>query len=148
MRRLSFLLILLIFPFLGYCQNKQKQRFAPIQRKEVKNSELAQVLGLCKLEASKTNNKFECKVFDVCNGQTDPELEYCNCSTNYYLSNTEIDFPSEYKLFKIGPFYEVESTNLETGEKEDTFILTIKHGKNKKKLENKFVISFTGVTQL
>lgn len=151
MRRLSFLVILITLPFLGYCQNKQKQRFATIHNKEVKNTELAElaeVLGLCKLESSKTNNDYECRVFNVCNGPSDPELEYCNCSTNYYLSNTKTDLPTEYKIFKVGPFYEVEGVNLDSGEKDGTFILTIKHGKNEKKLENKFLVSFSSITQL
>ena len=148
MRRLSFLVVFLILPFLGFCQIKQKQRFATIQNKEIKNAELAEVLGLCELESSKTNNDYECRVFNVCNGPTDAELEYCNCSTNYYLSNIKTDLPTEYKIFKIGPFYEVEKANLENGEKQGTFILTVKHGKNGKKLENKFMVSFKSITQL
>ena len=148
MRRLSFLLLLSTLPFLGYCQNKHKQRFETIQNKEVKNSELAEILGLCKLEDSKINNDYECRVFNVCNGPTDAELDYCNCSTNYYLSNTTTDLPTEYKIFKVGPFYEVETANLENGEKEGTFILTIKHGKNQVKLANRFLVSFSSVTQL
>jgi hypothetical protein len=122
-------------------------RFQVLKQVDVKNKEFAEVLNLAELLDKKSNNTFDCKVFTCHNGPSDPELEYCNESINYYISNGKYDLPNEFKLFKVGPFYTVEKATLSAG-KNDSYLLTIHHQYDEEKWLTQYLIDFDKITLL
>jgi hypothetical protein len=152
------LLVLLLLGFsalsFGQTNNPKKNyfgtgltsRFQTLKQGEVKSKELAEVLNLAELLSKKSNDSFDCKVFSCHNGPSDPELEYCNESINYYISNGKYDLPYEFKLFKIGPFYTVEKAALTTSSKDNAFLLTIHHKYDKEKWITQYLIDFEKIT--
>jgi hypothetical protein len=117
-----------------------------LKQVEVKSKELAEVLNLAELLSKKSNDSFDCKVFYCHNGPSDPELEYCNESINYYISNGKYELPYQFKLFKVGPFYTVEKASLTTSTRDDGFLLTIHHKYDKERCITQYLIDFEKVT--
>lgn len=139
----------------GQTNNPQKNyfgsgltnRFQVLKQVDVKSKEFAEVLNLAELLDKKSNNTFTSKVFSCHNGPSDPELEYCNESVNYYISNGKYELPYEFKLFKIGPFYDIEKATLTAG-KNDSYLLTIHHKYDKEKWTTQYQIDFDKTTLL
>lgn len=144
------------FSVIGQTNNPKKNyygqglisRFSAVKHIELKNSEFAEVLNTAELLTKKSNDDFDTKVFFCYNGASDPELEYCNNSINYYISNGKYDLPNEFKLFKVGPFYTVDKASLTPGPNTSTYVLTINHRYDKENVTAQYLITFDKVTLL
>ena len=151
-------LILLAFLSLALCAAAQtnnpkkdyfgdglEARFSAVGQTELRDFEFAEVLNSSEVLAKRSTGEFDCKVFYCYNGPSDPELEVCNNATNYYISNGKYDLPNEFRLFKVGPFYQVDKASLMAGPDESTCILTINHRYDKEEFTAQYLISFDKV---
>lgn len=71
----------------------------------INDYEFAEVLGEMDTIAKSKGSDYLVKIIRVCNGPANPEIEYCNCSHNFYVVTGQYDLPPEFNLFSIGPFY-------------------------------------------
>ena len=120
-------------------------RFSVVVQTELKNFEFAEVLNSSELLGKKSTGDFDCKVFFCYNGPSDPELEYCNNATNYYISNGRYELPTEFRLFKVGPFYQVDKATVTDGPDENSCILTVDHRYDTEKFTARYLITFDKV---
>ena len=103
-QKILILYFLLAFILEGNCQ-VNLHKYSPVTEQKMNYTVLAELLGNIDLVSSKTNDEFECRLFSVFNGPSDPGYEGCNKSCYYYISNGKYDLPEKYNLFKVGPFY-------------------------------------------
>jgi hypothetical protein len=146
-QKLFFLSFLFALISKGYCQ-VNLHKYSPITEQKIKNTELTELLGIIDLVSSKTNNEYECRLFSVFNGPSDPGYEGCNKSCYYYISNGKIDLPEKYYLFKIGPFYEPTRTELIQDDGNNQLKLIIQHIKNETTLISEYLINFRNITKV
>ncbi|UOQ50851.1 hypothetical protein [Hymenobacter cellulosivorans] len=110
------------------------------------STELAEVLSLIDSTTTFAADNYSIRASRACNGPSDQELDYCNCSNFIYLSLDTYNMPYEYKAYRIGPFYEAEFKGWKgTKARAD---LQISHNVKGQKRVNTFRISWAGVQQL
>jgi hypothetical protein len=113
---------------------------------EINNAEFAEVISSTDTVATFIADEFRITAVSVCNGPADPNLEYCNCSNFIYVVTATDGEYSDYRLFKIGPFYLPQFK----GWKKDKVSpeLTIEHEVKGKKKIHIYRITETGVKQI
>lgn len=147
MKQLATCLILLLSAN-SFCQealiddNKRTFRFQEIGLDKLSNEEFAEVVSTSTDIGRDYNNDYACRIVACCNGPSDPKLEYCNCSTNYYIANGTFDLPNEFNLFKIGPFYSVDTAYISKGESINSFNFTIVHNRDNTLLTSEYIVEF------
>jgi hypothetical protein len=146
-QKLFTLIFFLVFILKGNCQVNTHKYF-PIKEEKITNHELAEILGNCDLISSKINDNYECRVFSVFTGPSDPGYEGCNKSCYYYISNGKYDLPEKYNLFKIGPFYEPINAELIPDDAKNRFKFIIHHIKNDAELSSTYSINFDDITRI
>lgn len=116
---------------------------------KVLNEELAEVLSMCHLDTSHMNNSYELRIFRVENGPGNPDLDYCNSSTNYYVCNSFCGLPSDIRLFKLGPFFELDSMKLNTTQKDNQhYLLKLFHSTSNHRVMSTYSIEFDSIVLL
>lgn len=116
---------------------------------KVLNEELAEILSLCHLDTSHMNNSYELRIFRVENGPGNPDLDYCNSSTNYYVCNSFCGLPSDIRLFKLGPFFELDSMKLITTQKDiEKYLLKLFHSISNHRFVSTYGIEFGSIVLL
>ena len=122
------------------------------------DEEMAEVLALADTTTSSTADDYSITAYRACNGPSDATLDYCNCSHYVYLALGTNDLPNEYKLFRIGPFYEARFAGWgETkasgpqpadGGPRGYSVLRIRHDLKGRSRTDTFRVSWQGVQQL
>lgn len=148
LKRIFLLLIafFLNYPVFGQIQENHLVNDSSITK--VQNEELAEILSLCHLDTSHLNETFEVRLFRVNNGPGNPDLPYCNSSTNFYICNSMSGLPQDIRLFRIGPFFELESMKFITQNDAQHYILKVSHLISNQKIESRYRIGFDSVTQI
>jgi hypothetical protein len=113
---------------------------------EINNSEFAEVISSTDTVTTFSADEFSITAVSVCNGPADPDLDYCNCSNFIYVVTATDGEYSDYRLFKIGPFYLPEFK----GWKQDKVSpeLMIEHDMKGKKKVHTYRISETSIKQI
>ena len=122
--------------------------YSPVTEQKMNYTVLAELLGNIDLVSSKTNDEFECRLFSVFNGPSDPGYEGCNKSCYYYISNGKYDLPEKYNLFKVGPFYQPIKAELIPEEAKNRLKLIIKHLKNETIVISEYWINFENLIKV
>jgi hypothetical protein len=117
-------------------------RFVNLSLTEIKNFEFAEVLLNDSVVGKLNNDNYLCKIIEACNGPADPDLEYCNCSFNYYIANGAFDLPPDFKLFKLGPFYGVDSVKLLVNQPKSDFVFNVYHHRDSIAINSSYHIFF------
>lgn len=121
------------------------------------DAELAEVLLSADTTASSEAVGCSVKAYRVCNGPADATQDACTCSHYVYLALTGGDAVEEYKLFRIGPFYQARFAGWtavpDSPKPDDTgyqnqLILRIRHDIMGRQKTDAFRISWQGVRQL
>ena len=114
------------------------------------DEEMAEVLTLADSTSSAGSEEFSVKAYRVCNGPADLTLDYCNCSHYVYLALESGGIPYEYKLYRLGPFYEARLAGWAQGQDDHQGqpILRIRHDMKGRKKTDAFRISCRGVSRI
>jgi hypothetical protein len=149
MKRFILIGVSLLLHQLVFAQIQENNHIKDISVTKVLNDELAEVLSLCHLDTSLMNNSYELRLFRVENGPGNPDLDYCNSSTNYYLCNSFCGLPSDIRLFKIGPFFELDSMKLITTQKDsEKYLLKLFHWLSNHRFVSTYGIEFDSIVLL
>ncbi|RAK69423.1 hypothetical protein [Hymenobacter edaphi] len=110
------------------------------------DTEMAEVLSLADSTSSGAGPEFSVKAYRVCNGPADATLEFCNCSHYVYLALDTGDLPYEYRLYRVGPFYQAQLAGwAQDGEQP---VLRIRHDIKGRRQTDAFRIGWKGVQRL
>lgn len=116
---------------------------------KVLNEELAEVLSMFHLDTSHMNVSYELRIFRVENGPGNPDLDHCNSSTNYYICNSICGLPSDIRLFKIGPFLDLDSMKLITNQNDsEKYLLKLVHSTSNHRVMTTYGIEFDAIVLL
>ena len=148
LKRIFLLIIALCLNYCVFGQIQENHLVNDILITKVENEELAEVLSLCHLDTSHLNESFEVRLFRVNNGPGNPDLPYCNSSTNFYICNSMCGLPPDIRLFKIGPFFELDSMKFITQSDNQHYILTVRHLISNRSVESLYRIDYESVTPI
>lgn len=109
--------------------------YEEIQPEPINDYDFAKLINTFDTTISYWNGEFYTKIIKSCNGQSDLDLEYCNCSDNIYISTGTEDLPEEYYLYKIGPFMEAKIDSLDKKNMELIFNHKVKEKIKKEKVK-------------
>lgn len=114
------------------------------------DTEMAEVLTLADSTSSASGGEFSVKAYRVCNGPADLTLDFCNCSHYVYLALDSGEMPYEYKLYRLGPFYEARLAGWAegTGDYRGQPVLRIRHDMKGRQQTDTFRVSWRGVQRL
>ena len=144
--RLSFISVWCI----GYPQSDDSKQPSPnrgatsqskIALTEIHNEEFAHVLNSSSMVARVENKHYTCRVLSTTHAAQGADKKNLHF-TYYYVANGTHGEAPVYKLFKVGPFYDVVNTTVIPGEVPEAYVLTIQHSYGEKKTITRYRIGF------
>ncbi|MCC3158475.1 hypothetical protein LJ737_14590 [Hymenobacter sp. 15J16-1T3B] len=116
---------------------------------ELPDAELAEVLSVADTSVYAQADDCAVRAYLLCNGPGDATLDYCTCSHYVYLALTGGDAVEEYKLFRVGPFFEAKLVGWENNDaKSSPLTLRIRHNQKGRPKTDAFRVSWRGVRRL
>ncbi|WMJ75352.1 hypothetical protein RCC89_19630 [Cytophagaceae bacterium ABcell3] len=121
---------------LRYTDKTPKNKlYEVIQVEPINDYEFAELINTFDTTISYWNGEFYTRIIKSCNGQSDLDFEYCNCSDNIYISTGTEDIPEEYYLYKVGPYMEAKIDSLDKKNMELIFSHKVKDKMKKEKVK-------------
>lgn len=118
------------------------------------DAEMAEILSIADSSTTHEAKDYAARAYLVCNGPADATIDECNCSHYVYLALGTYDLPNEYKLFRLGPFFEADFAGWSKGpvqnqdEESNQLTLRIRHDMKGRQQTDAFRISWQGVQRL
>lgn len=137
-----FVILLLIFSKLGYCQNIKKAKAI-----EITNESVTKVLTSIESLSFEKGKKLEFSLFKISNGSGSAHVVGNDEISESYLIGVTDSFGDEepvVKYFSVGPFYIPKIISKK--DLGNTYVITLQHGGYKNLKNHKITISLNNVT--